>query len=79
MAEWKEVPINSKVVAILPTTLDTPANRKAMPGVDYTTWEDPNQISKMMKMWGVGESWPENGAFVNFSKIKGGILMPNLV
>lgn len=79
MAERKEVPVNSKVVAILPGILDTKSNWKAMPGVDYTTWEETDQLAKIMKMWGVGESRPENGAFVNFTKIKGGILMPNLV
>jgi hypothetical protein len=42
MAERKEVPVNSKVVAILPTIIDTPKNRQAMPGVDHTTWEDPD-------------------------------------
>jgi hypothetical protein len=50
-----------------------------MPGMDYTKWEDPIQIAKILKMWGIGESRPENGAFVNFTQMKGNILMPNFV
>ncbi|MDR7103800.1 SDR family oxidoreductase [Croceicoccus sp. BE223] len=31
-----------RVNAVLPTTLDTPANRKDMPDADFSTWVSPN-------------------------------------
>ncbi|MBM3725561.1 MAG: SDR family NAD(P)-dependent oxidoreductase [Acidobacteria bacterium] len=31
--------------AILPGTLDTPANRAAMPGADFANWTDPRQVA----------------------------------
>jgi NAD(P)-dependent dehydrogenase (short-subunit alcohol dehydrogenase family) len=31
--------------AILPSTIDTPANRAAMPGADHDTWVAPEQIA----------------------------------
>jgi NAD(P)-dependent dehydrogenase (short-subunit alcohol dehydrogenase family) len=32
---------------ILPGTMDTPANRAAMPGVDVSTWVDPAQVAQL--------------------------------
>lgn len=34
------------VIGILPTTIDTPANRVAMPDSDFDTWTKPNDIAK---------------------------------
>ena len=36
------------VNAILPTTIDTPANRKAMPDADFSTWNDPREIARRL-------------------------------
>ena len=33
---------------ILPGTIDTPANRKAMPGADTTTWVQPASIASLI-------------------------------
>jgi hypothetical protein len=76
MAERKEFPENCIVTAILPTTLDTNQNRKDMPTKDKSKWENTDKIATILKMYGVGESRPENGAFVEFETLKGGIMMP---
>jgi NAD(P)-dependent dehydrogenase (short-subunit alcohol dehydrogenase family) len=34
--------------AILPSTIDTPANRAAMPGADHDTWVAPEQIAAVI-------------------------------
>lgn len=36
------------VNAILPSVIDTPANRKAMPGVDYSAWVKPEVIARVL-------------------------------
>jgi NAD(P)-dependent dehydrogenase (short-subunit alcohol dehydrogenase family) len=33
---------------ILPGTMDTPVNRTAMPGADFTTWVDPEQVAQLL-------------------------------
>jgi NAD(P)-dependent dehydrogenase (short-subunit alcohol dehydrogenase family) len=32
---------------LLPATMDTPANRAAMPGADFSTWVDPLQVARL--------------------------------
>jgi NAD(P)-dependent dehydrogenase (short-subunit alcohol dehydrogenase family) len=34
--------------AILPSTIDTPANRKAMPDADFDTWVKPEEIARVI-------------------------------
>jgi NAD(P)-dependent dehydrogenase (short-subunit alcohol dehydrogenase family) len=41
----REVPRGVRVNAVLPTTIDTPANRAAMPDADFSTWTRPEQIA----------------------------------
>jgi NAD(P)-dependent dehydrogenase (short-subunit alcohol dehydrogenase family) len=41
----REVPAGIRVNAVLPTTIDTPANRAAMPDADFSTWTRPEQIA----------------------------------
>jgi NAD(P)-dependent dehydrogenase (short-subunit alcohol dehydrogenase family) len=36
------------VNAILPSVIDTPANRKAMPKADYSTWVKPEEIARVL-------------------------------
>ncbi len=40
---------------ILPGTIDTPANRKAMPGADTPTWVQPASIASLI-MWLAGDA-----------------------
>lgn len=37
-----------RVNTILPTTIDTPANRAAMPGADFSTWTAPAAIAEVI-------------------------------
>lgn len=41
----REAPVGVRVNAVLPTTIDTPANRAAMPDADFSTWTRPEQIA----------------------------------
>lgn len=37
-----------RVNSILPSIIDTPANRKAMPGSDFATWPKPEDIARVI-------------------------------
>lgn len=39
---------NVTVNAILPSTIDTPANRESNPGVDFTRWVSPEAIARVV-------------------------------
>jgi NAD(P)-dependent dehydrogenase (short-subunit alcohol dehydrogenase family) len=39
---------NITVNAVLPTTIDTPANRKDMPDADFTRWVKPEQLADVI-------------------------------
>lgn len=45
-AENKDKGISANVV--LPVTMDTPANRAAMPGADYSKWIQPGQVAGLL-------------------------------
>jgi NAD(P)-dependent dehydrogenase (short-subunit alcohol dehydrogenase family) len=45
-AEVKDSGITANVV--LPSTIDTPANRKAMPNADFSRWVAPESIAKLL-------------------------------
>ncbi|MBA4055433.1 MAG: short-chain dehydrogenase [Marivirga sp.] len=55
---------SNNVVAsvVVPSTIDTPENRKAMPGADVTTWVKPEEIADAMAHLCSTESgaWREN-------------------
>jgi NAD(P)-dependent dehydrogenase (short-subunit alcohol dehydrogenase family) len=38
-----------RVNAVVPTTIDTPANRAAMPDVDFSTWTPPARIAAVIR------------------------------
>jgi NAD(P)-dependent dehydrogenase (short-subunit alcohol dehydrogenase family) len=44
--EWKEARV--RVNAVLPDTIDTPANRRAMPNADFTRWATPDEIADVI-------------------------------
>jgi NAD(P)-dependent dehydrogenase (short-subunit alcohol dehydrogenase family) len=45
-AELKEAGIN--VNCVLPSTIDTPANRQVMPNADYSSWVKPEAIAEVI-------------------------------
>ncbi len=49
---------------IQPGTIDTPANRRAMPKADSSTWTPPEQIAGVVAFLLSPESAPTNGAVV---------------
>jgi 3-oxoacyl-[acyl-carrier protein] reductase len=44
-AEWKgKITVN----AVLPSTIDTPANRASMPGADFSKWVRPQELAEVI-------------------------------
>jgi len=50
--------------AVLPGTIDTPANRRAMPGADHDRWTPPEEIARVVLFLASPDSAPVNGAAV---------------
>jgi NAD(P)-dependent dehydrogenase (short-subunit alcohol dehydrogenase family) len=49
---------------ILPGTMDTPANRRAMPDADFSKWVRPATVASLM-VWLAGEAGKDvNGAVI---------------
>lgn len=60
------LPAQSTVLAILPTTLDTPANRAVMPGADHSTWTPLEVVADKIVQWLIlPESKPRNGSLIS--------------
>ena len=57
--------------AILPTTIDTPANRDSMPTADHSEWIAPEDIANFLLMKAEEDSPTTPGAFVKLSSKKG--------
>ncbi|HEY8150434.1 MAG TPA: NAD-dependent oxidoreductase, partial [Vicinamibacteria bacterium] len=49
---------------VLPVTIDTPANRKAMPNADASRWTPPASIARVIAFLLLPESSAVNGALV---------------
>jgi NAD(P)-dependent dehydrogenase (short-subunit alcohol dehydrogenase family) len=61
-AENHDVGMTANV--ILPGTMDTPANRKAMPNADFSKWVKPGTVASLM-VWLAGEAGRDvNGAAI---------------
>ncbi|MBV9212969.1 MAG: SDR family oxidoreductase [Actinobacteria bacterium] len=50
--------------AILPSVIDTPANRRAQPGADHSSWVPPAEIARVVRFLVSDESAPISGAAV---------------
>lgn len=50
------------VNAVLPSTIDTPGNRKSMPEADFTKWVKPEEIAKVIVFLASDDSKPISGA-----------------
>ena len=49
---------------ILPSVIDTPANRSAMPNADHSRWVPPEQIAAVIRFLCSDESAPTSGAAI---------------
>ena len=74
MAARTDLSSVATVVTILPSMIDTPANREAMPDADKSEWLSPEGISKLVKAWVDGKNRPDNGSFVLLKKEKGEVV-----
>ena len=50
--------------AVLPSVIDTPANRAAMPDADHTTWVPPLEIARVIRFLCSPDSKPTSGAAI---------------
>jgi NAD(P)-dependent dehydrogenase (short-subunit alcohol dehydrogenase family) len=48
--------------AVLPSVIDTPANRRAQPDAEFSKWVPPHQIAKVVRFLVSDESAPISGA-----------------
>lgn len=68
------------VVGILPTTIDTPSNRKAMPDHDFSQWTRPEDIAAEIGTWvQLPPMRPHSGGLVKVFPNKAGGACFNLV
>ena len=63
LSERTDIPKSASVCCILPTMIDTQANRDAMPNDDKSSWLPPEKVGELLKAWAEGENRPENGSF----------------
>jgi NAD(P)-dependent dehydrogenase (short-subunit alcohol dehydrogenase family) len=61
-AEYRQDGIRAN--AVLPSVIDTPANRAAQPDADYSKWVAPEEIAKVIRFLVSEESAPTSGAAV---------------
>jgi NAD(P)-dependent dehydrogenase (short-subunit alcohol dehydrogenase family) len=78
LAEQTDIPKSSSVCTILPTTIDTPANRESMPNEKTDDWLPPEKVAELLRMWAEGENRPENGSFAKLV-FKAGCVVPEFV
>lgn len=50
--------------AVVPTIMDTPANRRAMPAADHDRWVPPAAVAGVIGWLSSAEAWPVNGAAI---------------
>ena len=53
-----------RVNAVLPSIIDTPANRASMPDADFETWVRPDQIARVIRFLCSGDAVVTSGAHV---------------
>nr|XP_025977805.1 dihydropteridine reductase isoform X1 [Dromaius novaehollandiae] len=58
------LPSGSAAVAILPVTLDTPANRKSMPDADFSSWTSLEFIAETFYDWITRKNRPNSGSLI---------------
>eukprot|EP00299_Pterocystis_sp_00344_P017582 c8807_g1_i1.p1 GENE.c8807_g1_i1~~c8807_g1_i1.p1 ORF type:complete len:227 (+),score=38.24 c8807_g1_i1:50-730(+) len=71
VAASSSLPAGSKIVGILPITIDTPTNRKYMPHSDFSKWTPPEEFSDAVLKWMENLSQVPNGALIEFRTVDG--------
>ena len=61
-AEYRDTGIRCN--AILPSVIDTPANREAQPDADWSKWVPPEEVAKVVRFLVSDESGPTSGAAI---------------
>jgi NAD(P)-dependent dehydrogenase (short-subunit alcohol dehydrogenase family) len=61
-AEVKDSPVT--VNAVLPSILDTPTNRKDMPGADFSSWVQPSDLAAVMLFLASPQASAVSGALI---------------
>jgi NAD(P)-dependent dehydrogenase (short-subunit alcohol dehydrogenase family) len=61
-AEYTDEGVRSN--AILPSVIDTPANRSSMPDADYSRWVTPDAIARVIRFLVSPDSEPISGAHI---------------
>lgn len=61
-AEWRTRGVRSN--AILPSVIDTPANRAASPDTDFSKWVPPEEIARVVRFLVSGDSAVTSGAAI---------------
>src|SRR3954470_18877328 len=61
-AEYRDDGIRAN--AIMPSTIDTPANRRSMPDADFDTWVKPEEIARVIAFLCSDEAGVTSGAHV---------------
>ncbi|KAF5224401.1 hypothetical protein ECC02_002657 [Trypanosoma cruzi] len=71
-ASNSKLPEGACVVALLPTILDTPANRKAMPNADRSCWTPLGTVAEFIVDWANGVNRPPSGSLALVTTKDGG-------
>ena len=61
-AEYREAGVRAN--AVLPSVIDTPANRSDMPDADTSKWVPPDQIARVIRFLCSDDSAPTSGAAI---------------
>ncbi|XP_018325220.1 dihydropteridine reductase-like [Agrilus planipennis] len=67
--EKSGLPKGALSVAILPTTLDTPMNRKWMPDADFSCWTPLEFVAELFLKWSNGQERPKNGTLLKLEML----------
>ena len=58
------LPKDTKLITILPGTIDTEVNRKNMPNADFSTWTKPDDIATNLNKWADNPQLAPNDIYV---------------
>jgi NAD(P)-dependent dehydrogenase (short-subunit alcohol dehydrogenase family) len=53
-----------RVNSVLPSIIDTAANRKAMPSADFAKWPKPEDIARVILFLASEDAWVIHGAAI---------------